>query len=135
MGHPRKPWEFTAEVEKGASKKGPRDVFSSRSKKSKSKNSGDVPEEASISKPVFWPRDFLVEDIPRAKFWTFGYDVGVIGNAFRDHNTNNVKAHARDFCNQLEREIKNKVVIFKTSNRSAIDNSRSSSPLCLLHII
>lgn len=115
MGHPRKSWE-SAKEDTGTTKKSKSGGFASRLRRSKSKNSGDLPEEASISKPVFWPRDFLVEDIPRAKIWTFGYDVKVVGSVFRDHNTNNVKAHARDFCNQLERDIKTKVLNFTQKN-------------------
>lgn len=104
MGHQRESWE-SAKVE---TKKGLSPLFG-RSQKT---NSGESSEEESSSKPVFWPRNFLVEDIPRAKIWTFGCDVKVVGNVFRDHNTNNVEAHARDFCNQLEMDNSSKVLHF-----------------------
>ena len=43
---------------------------------------------------VFWPKDLLPDDLPKARVITFGYDADVIGvlsttggNSLRDHGT------------------------------------------------
>jgi hypothetical protein len=44
--------------------------------------------------PIFWPKDLLPADLPKARIITFGYDADVIGvlstaggNSIRDHGT------------------------------------------------
>ncbi|KAK3326590.1 hypothetical protein B0H66DRAFT_165615 [Apodospora peruviana] len=37
---------------------------------------------------VFWPRDYLVPDIPEARVWTYGYNADVIGGMFQASNKN-----------------------------------------------
>ncbi len=58
---------------------------------------------------VFWPRDYLSEDISQARVWTYGYNADVIGSLFQANNKNNVSGHGRDLKVRLERVIDNEV--------------------------
>lgn len=60
---------------------------------------------------VFWPRDYLVEEIPQARVWTYGYNADVIGGLFQASDKNSVSQHGRDLAVRLEREIKNQVIL------------------------
>ncbi len=58
---------------------------------------------------VFWPRDFLAEDIAEARVWTYGYNADIISGLFQANNKNSVSGHGRDLKVRLERDIDNEV--------------------------
>ena len=58
---------------------------------------------------LFWPDEFLTQDIPEARVWTYGYNADAIGELFRANNKNSVSQHGRDLAVLLEREIQNEV--------------------------
>ncbi|KAI1118919.1 hypothetical protein F5Y14DRAFT_438398 [Nemania sp. NC0429] len=60
---------------------------------------------------VFWPRDYLPEDVPEAEIWTYGYNADVIGGLFQANNQNSISQHGRDLAVVLEREIQNEAPI------------------------
>ncbi|OTA70590.1 hypothetical protein K449DRAFT_15352 [Hypoxylon sp. EC38] len=57
---------------------------------------------------VFWPRDFLVQDLPDARIWTYGYNADVIGGLFQSNNQNSISQHGRDLATKIERDIEHK---------------------------
>ncbi|OTB20174.1 hypothetical protein K445DRAFT_80184 [Daldinia sp. EC12] len=75
------------------------------------KEDGDEVEDqrgSSTQPKVFWPRDYLAEDFPKARVWTYGYNADVIG-AFQANNKNSVSQHGKDFAVRVERNLKSKV--------------------------
>lgn len=60
---------------------------------------------------VFWPQDYLAEDVPQARVWTYGYDADVIGGLFRASGKDSVSQHGRNLAVRLEREVENKVIV------------------------
>jgi len=58
---------------------------------------------------VFWPREYLAEDVSQARVWTYGYNADVIGGLFQANNKNSVSGHGRDLGVRLERDIDNEV--------------------------
>lgn len=60
---------------------------------------------------VFWPRDYLLEDVPEAEIWTYGYNADVIGGLFQANNDNSVSQHGRVLSVKLERDIQNEAPI------------------------
>ncbi|KAK3905061.1 hypothetical protein C8A05DRAFT_41968 [Staphylotrichum tortipilum] len=56
---------------------------------------------------LFWPDEYLTQDIPEARVWTYGYDADAIGGLFKANNKNSVSQHGRDFEARFEREIRN----------------------------
>ncbi|KAI3343365.1 hypothetical protein F4824DRAFT_493613 [Ustulina deusta] len=54
--------------------------------------------ENSIENNVFWPRDYLLEDVSEAEVWTYGYNADVIGGLFQANNQNSVSQHGRDLA-------------------------------------
>ena len=63
----------------------------------------------SRTQQVFWPKEYLAEDIPQARVWTYGYNADVIGGLFQANDKNCVSAHGRDLAVRLERDIDNEV--------------------------
>ncbi|TRX96992.1 hypothetical protein FHL15_002298 [Xylaria flabelliformis] len=61
----------------------------------------------SIRPKVFWPHDYLLDDVPEAEVWTYGYNADVIGGLFQANNQNSVSQHGRDLAVKLEREVDN----------------------------
>ncbi|KAK4249589.1 putative kinesin light chain [Corynascus novoguineensis] len=59
------------------------------------------------SNTLFWPDEYLTQDIPEARVWTYGYNVDAIGGLFEANNKNSVSQHGRDFAVRVEREIPN----------------------------
>ncbi|KAI0144132.1 hypothetical protein F4776DRAFT_661226 [Hypoxylon sp. NC0597] len=57
---------------------------------------------------VFWPRDFLVRDLPDARIWTYGYNADVIGGLFQSNNQNSISQHGRDLATKIKRDIEYK---------------------------
>ncbi len=58
---------------------------------------------------LFWPDEYLTQDIPEARVWTYGYNADAIGGLFEANNKNSVSQHGRDFAVHVEREIGNEV--------------------------
>ncbi|KAI0549182.1 hypothetical protein F4679DRAFT_584757 [Xylaria curta] len=72
-----------------------------------------APDRASASEghKVFWPHDYLPDDVPEAEVWTYGYNADVIGGLFQANNQNSISQHGRDLAVKLEREIDNQLPI------------------------
>ena len=64
---------------------------------------------SSRQQEVFWPKDYLANDIREARVWIYGYNADVIGGLFQANNKNSVSGHGRDLKARLEREISNEV--------------------------
>lgn len=58
---------------------------------------------------VFWPHDYIANDIPEARVWTFGYNADTIEGAFAANNKNSVWQHGQDLAVKVERDVDNKV--------------------------
>ncbi|MCJ1277745.1 hypothetical protein MMC21_005559 [Puttea exsequens] len=56
---------------------------------------------------VFWPKEYLAEDVSQARVWTYGYNADVIGGLFQANNKNSISGHGRDLRVRLERDIDN----------------------------
>ncbi|GJN84268.1 hypothetical protein PLIIFM63780_007824 [Purpureocillium lilacinum] len=112
-GHPKRTWESDPARSGEPAVATPRNRrFRSlfRAKSSKSTTSSVKSDEKDSTSPrIFWPFDFLAEDIPEARMWTYGYDADVIGGVFQANNKNSVSQHGRDLAVRIEREIDNKV--------------------------
>ena len=52
-------------------------------------------------KDVYWPKDLLCEDIPKARIMTFGYNSGVT-KGYKAANQGNIFSHARNLLYGLE---------------------------------
>ena len=73
----------------------------------------------SQTQQVFWPKEYLAEDISQARVWTYGYNADVIGGLFQANDKNSVSAHGRDLAVRLEREIDNEVILPTAKRRNA----------------
>lgn len=80
-------------------------VFSSAS----ASTSVTSPSSTSTTEKLFWPLEFLVEDVPQARIWTYGYNADVLAGMFQMNNKNSVSQHGRDLAARLERELDNDV--------------------------
>ncbi|RYP52458.1 hypothetical protein DL768_002381 [Monosporascus sp. mg162] len=115
-GHPQTTWEDNRnEKDERAATPSKRTIFKKLfdSKRAASTASNDSDKDIGTSVPkhkVFWPRDFLTEDIPEATVWTYGYNADVIGGLFAANNQNSVSQHGRDLAVKLEREVPSEVV-------------------------
>jgi len=58
---------------------------------------------------LFWPNEYLTQDVPEARIWTYGYNADVVGVLFKANNKNSIWDHGRDFAVCFEREIQNEV--------------------------
>ena len=58
---------------------------------------------------MFWIEDFLPQDIPDARIFTYGYNADVIGGLFQANNKNNIAQHGRDLRAKLERDLEDQV--------------------------
>ncbi|KAL2134359.1 hypothetical protein VTI74DRAFT_414 [Chaetomium olivicolor] len=56
---------------------------------------------------LFWPKEYLTQDIPEARVWTYGYNADAIGGLFQANNKNSVSQHGQDLVVYLELEIQN----------------------------
>lgn len=114
-GHPRNTWtgpsdtNTDTEAEPGGDaagqRKGLKSLFGLRKAKAKPTETGAPKPPASSD--VFWPEEYLVPDIPRARVWTYGYNADVIGGLFQSNNKNSVSQHGRDLAVRLERDMEN----------------------------
>ncbi|KAI1128486.1 hypothetical protein F5Y10DRAFT_265123 [Nemania abortiva] len=121
MGHPQKTWEHRQiEANKRTAERPRRRdccsiLFLSRHTKptdaSVNEDSGNNGGESAKERRVFWPQDYLLEDVPEAEVWTYGYNADVTEGLFQANNQNSVSQHGRDLGFQLERAIDNKAPI------------------------
>ncbi|KAF7506253.1 hypothetical protein GJ744_012061 [Endocarpon pusillum] len=123
-GHPRGTWETTAGAGASGSNggsnstkksKGLRSLFKRRGDRSLPADTEQAQDRCSSPAPsspsastVFWPEEYLAQDIPQALMWTYGYNADVIGGLFQANNKNSISQHGRDLSVRLEREIDNK---------------------------
>ncbi|KAI1105341.1 hypothetical protein F4804DRAFT_331415 [Jackrogersella minutella] len=72
---------------------------------SRPSTSADSSEQSSdlLAGEIFWLRDFLVQDLPDARIWTYGYNADVIGGLFKANNQNSVSQHGRGLIAKTER--------------------------------
>lgn len=71
-------------------------------------------EEAARGKDVFWPRDLLKDDFPRARIMTFGYDTKITRGYYAAHQ-GNIFSHARDLLYGLDakrRKVAERKLVF-----------------------
>ena len=110
-GHPSGTWEDSQEAGNKGSASSKRKTFKSffNAKLTISTTAGKKSEESSAPRKLFWPRDYLTQDIPQARVWTYGYNADVIGGLFQANNKNSVSQHGRDLAVRVEREIENEV--------------------------
>ncbi|KAI1647572.1 uncharacterized protein F4817DRAFT_103194 [Daldinia loculata] len=117
-GHPQTTWEDNS-TEKGKqaapttrdkiSKRISRltSLVSAHNEKSNEEEENENHGTSSKQHKVFWPRDYLAEDFPKARVWTYGYNADVIG-VFEANNKNSISQHGQDFTVRIERNIKGK---------------------------
>ncbi|KAK3986214.1 hypothetical protein QBC44DRAFT_333822 [Cladorrhinum sp. PSN332] len=122
-GHPQHTWEDSRDrgsVDRGNKDAGPAKsrkrniltaIFKSKASSSASHSTttsiaDDDTSEESLSK-LFWPDEYLTQDIPEARVWTYGYNADAIGGLFKANNKNSVSQHGQDFQVRIEREIGN----------------------------
>ena len=74
--------------------------------------------EPSSSRSPFWPEEYLANDIPEARIWTYGYNADVIEGIFRASNKNNISNHGRDLGVRFERDVDNEVGSICMSNKA-----------------
>lgn len=129
-GHPQHTWEDSRDKGsegKGSVNRGSKDGAAAASRKRnilkalfKSKTTSSTPSSATTliadnesseesTDRVFWPNEYLTEDIPEARVWTYGYNADTIGGLFQANNKNSVSQHGRDLAVRAEREIQNEV--------------------------
>ncbi|MCJ1381674.1 hypothetical protein MMC17_004785 [Xylographa soralifera] len=110
-GHPYKTWASSkgAGDERAASSSSWRLRIKSHLKPTTSPAEDNSTQEGASSRQqeVFWPKDYLANDIREARVWIYGYNVDVIGGLFQANNKNSVSGHGRDLKARLEREISN----------------------------
>jgi hypothetical protein len=61
----------------------------------------------SESKLVFWPRDLLPAELPKARILTYGYNADTYRGVFQPGNTNSILQHGDDLSVKLERSLRN----------------------------
>ncbi|KAI1170462.1 hypothetical protein F4777DRAFT_583864 [Nemania sp. FL0916] len=118
-GHPQKTWESdrTESEEEPGTSLSKRSFFARlRTRRhgtssSAKENSSEDNENSPTKQKVFWPQDFLLQDIPEAAIWTYGYNADVIGGLFQANNPNSISHHGTDLAVKLEREITNQMPI------------------------
>jgi hypothetical protein len=105
-GHPQTTWEDKGDQEfEHATKTGKQQplkalfgpkILSSAATVNSAENEG-----GHSSRKVFWPRDYMTVDIPKARVWTYGYNADVIG-MFKANNQNSVSQHGQDFAVKID---------------------------------
>jgi hypothetical protein len=118
-GHPKETWEGTKGNEENQDNK----KMSQKKKRSwffpskvqevetrQDENATLDEERDEKSNKVFWPEEFLLEDIPQARILTYGYNADVIGGLFQAGNMNSISQHGRDLSVKLERSLNNEVL-------------------------
>jgi hypothetical protein len=68
----------------------------------------------SQGKDVFWPRDLLKDDFPKARIMTFGYNTNIT-QGYQAAHQGNIFSHARDLLYELEgkrRKVADRDLVF-----------------------
>lgn len=84
---------------------------------------------------VFWPQDYLAEDVAQARVWTYGYNADVIGGLFRASGKDSVSQHGRNLAVRLEREVDNEVIIALLKGQEPHADGIRRIRLCLWPIV
>jgi hypothetical protein len=131
-GHPRHTWEDHREArsedtETTTSKR--RRIVASAFKR-KPSNSIVVPTNENGTDKVFWPSEYLTEDMPDATVWTYGYDADAISGFFEANNKNSISMHGRDLQVQLERDIDNEVASSASRGETKVNSNIGSDRVC-----
>ena len=112
-GHPYKTWASseTAGNERAIGSSSWRAKIKSHLKPTTapSKNNSTQESASSRQQEIYWPKDYLANDIREARIWTYGYNADVIGGLFQANNKNSLSGHGRDLKVRLERDIENEV--------------------------
>lgn len=112
-GSPRETWEDTATTSAPSTRRNAfRAIFRRKptaaeplQPKSSSSTSKSPSTTSSTSSTVFWPNDFLANDLPEARIWTYGYNADAIGGLFQARNRNSISQHGRDLSVQIGRVV------------------------------
>ena len=107
-GHPQYTWEDDRNTGREATNSTPSKREKIRSLFRRSSSVDDTG--ASVPTKLFWPKEFLTEDIPDARVWTYGYNADVIGGLFQANNQNSVSQHSQDLAVRIEQEIETEVI-------------------------
>ncbi len=98
-GHPRRTWEGS----RGTGGKDAGEAPPSKRRKYESKLSSSTSTSTSIaasstsengSTRLFWPEEYLAQDIPEARVWTYGYNADTINGLFQANNKNTCRSMA-----------------------------------------
>jgi hypothetical protein len=121
-GHPRDTWEDSRgggsdEGSATSKRKSFKSIF--KPKSSASKTGGKKGESNSASQKLFWPQEYLTQDIPQARVWTYGYNADVIGGLFQANNKNSISQHGRDLAVRVDREIENEAIQYYSVRRNS----------------
>ncbi|KAK3896650.1 hypothetical protein C8A05DRAFT_48388 [Staphylotrichum tortipilum] len=119
-GHPQHTWEDSRD--RGSMDRGNKDAGTATPRKRdflaalfKSKPSSSASTSTSIADNVtseecpnklFWPDEYLTQDIPEARVWTYGYDADAIGWLFKANNKNSAMRRS-EIC-----RARTKLIIF-----------------------
>jgi len=107
-GHPRRTWEGcrgpASSAGEAAVPRQRKNIFKSIFKP---KSSRAETEQLDQPSKIFWPKEYLVEDLPDARVWTYGYDADAIGGLFQAKNKNSISKHGNDLKVKVEREVEN----------------------------
>lgn len=88
FGHPKKTWES--------------ELTESTEGKSYSKTD--------VKTKVFWPNDFLVEDLAQARIWTYGYNADLIREMFDAHGKTSISQYGEKLVSRIALDIENEVL-------------------------
>jgi hypothetical protein len=106
-GHPQETWQTKKEEDpQDESQDAPKD----KKKRSFIKSvfgKKNPAAEKSGNELVFWPRDLLPSEIPKARILTYGYNADTYSGVFQPGNKNSILQHGDDLSVKLERSLRN----------------------------
>ena len=116
QGHPESTWTFSEGTNNQASTKPPSkgSFFRRSAKAAATEPAAELPGTPPPSN-TFWPRDFLLEDFPKARVFTYGYDSSVSHFFSGPANRDNILDRGRDLLERLapQREkVRGRRIIF-----------------------
>ncbi|KAI4610533.1 uncharacterized protein J4E87_010787 [Alternaria ethzedia] len=116
QGHPESTWTFSEGTNNQASTKpsSKGSFFRRSAKAAATEPAADLPGTPPPSN-TFWPRDFLLEDFPKARVFTYGYDSSVSHFFSGPANRDNILDRGRDLLERLapQREkVRGRRIIF-----------------------
>lgn len=65
------------------------------------------PSSSSPPPKPFWPYEFLVDEVPEARIWTYGYNANVTEGFLQACNQNSIPQHGQDLAVKFERDVEN----------------------------